>query len=195
MDLRPGIFSLSLGHANVHHLPHKLKLAQQHGFQGVELSYNDLAAYSNDDRFEDDVFTVARHISEMCDEFNLDIICLRSFEHYEALVDCNEKYADLNRKLLIWLRVSFILFAETILVPSNFLPDTGGKKTVMSSREVGVSDLKILAEKGEQAWNELKQEAAQSPVMGRKRLPPTMLKFALMKQPLGAHTSMHGKTP
>ena len=120
-QIRPAIASFSLGAPATFPLPDRLRLAQQHGFKGIELFYGDLTTYTGNQRFNGNLLKAAEHIRQICDELDLTIVTLQPFRFYEALVDCHEKESILATKLPLWRRLARILCAEMILVLSNYL--------------------------------------------------------------------------
>ncbi|CAI7579753.1 unnamed protein product [Penicillium bialowiezense] len=138
---RPGIASMSLGRPWVHDLPGKLMQAAAHGFEGIELFFDDLDCYAQR-VFAGDHHEAARSTRRMCDRLGMTIICLQPFSiESDRLV---------NEKLPKWFTLARALGTDMIQVPSNFLgpdPETGAARTT-GDRAVIVRDLQRLADLG-----------------------------------------------
>ena len=91
---------MSLGRAWVHKLDHKLDQAQQHGFQGIELFYEDLEYYTKNhhpNSSSESQLAAAADIKQLCDERNLAIVSLGPFAHCEGLRDPEARKAMLEK--------------------------------------------------------------------------------------------------
>ncbi|KAE8145774.1 xylose isomerase-like protein [Aspergillus avenaceus] len=148
MPNRLGIASMSLGRPGIHDLPSKLHQAALHGYQGIELFFDDLDHLANL-LFKGDHIAAAHHVRQLCDTLHLSIICLQPFFHYEGLLDRTEQQRLLNEKLPKWFELSRILGTDLIQIPSNFLPaDSNGQPRTTGDRATIVSDLQAIADKG-----------------------------------------------
>ncbi|OOG00948.1 hypothetical protein ASPCADRAFT_159364 [Aspergillus carbonarius ITEM 5010] len=148
MPNRLGIASMSLGRPGIHSLPTKLQIASQHGYQGIELFFDDLDHYAHT-HFQGDHISAAQAIHTLCTTLHLTIICLQPFSFYEGLLDRTKTEYLLTQKLPQWFTLARILGTDMIQVPSNFAPAS----ETTGDRDVIVSDLQRLADLG----------AAQSP--------------------------------
>ncbi|MCJ1324332.1 hypothetical protein MMC10_000994 [Thelotrema lepadinum] len=117
---------MSLGRACVHDLPEKLDQAAKNGIEGIEIFYEDLEYIAENleggltPRNE---IQAAGIIKVLCDERNINIICLQPFMHYEGLVDQREHKRRIS-KMKLWLRLAKALGTNLIAVPSTFLPES-----------------------------------------------------------------------
>lgn len=146
---RPAIASMSLGRPWVHDLPGKLMQAAAHGFEGIEIFYDDLDCYATR-TFNGDHLEAARQTRRLCERLGLSIICLQPFSMYEGLLDRAESDRLVSEKLLKWFTLARALGTDLIQVPSNFLgpdPETGALRTT-GDRAVIVRDLQRLADLG-----------------------------------------------
>lgn len=156
---------MSLGRPGIHDLAGKLEQAAQHGFEGIELFYDDLEHFarklsgtssssassnininsnSNSTPPRNALLSAAYEIRKLCDSLNLSIVCLQPFSFYEGLLDRAQHDRLLHEKLPLWLEIARILGTNTIQVPSNFLP----ADQTTGDRDVIVSDLRELADRG-----------------------------------------------
>jgi 4-hydroxyphenylpyruvate dioxygenase len=143
---RQAIASMSLGRAWVHDMPAKLDQAKKHGFEGIELFYEDLeyVARSIDEKVLPETLVQASHIVRgLCDERGLEIIALQPFMHYEGLRD-REWHAQRVVEMKLWIKLAHVLGTNLIQIPSTFL----GEETVTGDRDIIVADLKEIAELG-----------------------------------------------
>lgn len=162
MPCKLGITSMSLGRAEAgHSLTHKLDMAHEYGYQGIELFYADLVeeaathfehasppptgdgTKNSGEPSRPAQLAAARHIRALCADRHLAIICLQPFAHYEGLLD-REAHAARVEELRFWVRLAHELGTDMIQVPSSFLPAD------QVSDDVGliVSDLQELADVG-----------------------------------------------
>jgi 4-hydroxyphenylpyruvate dioxygenase len=145
MSYKCAIASMSLGRAWVHSITSKLDAAATQHYSGIEIFYEDLeyVAKSLPGELTDaNQLEAARQIRQMCDDRNLEIICLQPFMHYEGLTD-RVAHAAKIEKLKFWFQVAKLLRVDTIQVPSNF-QDSG----TTGDREVLVADLCEIADLG-----------------------------------------------
>ncbi|GAD95162.1 hypothetical protein AN2478.2 [Paecilomyces variotii No. 5] len=129
------ISTSSLGLHPSHTLDRKIRLAAQHGFQGIEIVYNDLKTYSQIHSIP--ILTAAEHIRKLCAEHNLTILSLCPFENFEG------SRSPLSDRLALaahWLDLARILRTAHLQVPANYLPDAIGDEAVI------VSELRQLAD-------------------------------------------------
>lgn len=143
---RQAIASMSLGRACAHDLPAKLDQARKHGFEGIELFYEDLeyVARSIDEKVMPETLVQAAHIvRRLCDERLLEIIALQPFMHYEGLRD-REWHKERVAEMKLWLRLAKTLGTNLIQIPSTFLE----KDKVSGDKDLIVADMKEIAELG-----------------------------------------------
>lgn len=129
------ISTSSLGLHPSHSLDHKIRLAAQHGFQGIEIVYNDLKVYSKTLNIA--ITTAAEHIRELCAQNNLTILSLCPFENFEGT---RSPLSDRLTQAAHWLDLARILRTAHLQVPANYLPDAIGEEAVI------VSELRQLAD-------------------------------------------------
>jgi 4-hydroxyphenylpyruvate dioxygenase len=123
--------------------------AAAHGFQGIELFFDDLDCYAVR-TFSGDHLEAARRVRLMCERLGLSIICLQPFSLYEGLLDRAQSDSLVTDKLPKWFQIARALGTDLIQVPSNFLgpdPQTGLPRTT-GDRCVIVRDLQRLADLG-----------------------------------------------
>lgn len=148
MAFRPAVLSVSLGRAWLHHLEGKLRQAAKHGFEGIEVFYEDLehlARESGDSTLPEaeKLLQAASRVRELCDSLSLTVIGLQPFLFYEGLLD-REQHARLIEKIELWFRLARALGTDTIQIPANFLP----AEQLADDPSVIVSDLRELADLG-----------------------------------------------
>jgi 4-hydroxyphenylpyruvate dioxygenase len=151
---------MSLGRAYAgHSLAHKLQCAAKHGFEGVEIFYEDLEYLAKEqtsstvsaqslDRAEDNpsreqLLAAAKIIHDICLQNDLVIIGLQPFLFYEGLVDRNE-HAAMIGKLHLWFEIVKILGTDVIQIPTQFRRDKG----VSGDLETIVADMVEVADLG-----------------------------------------------
>ncbi|KAI9744259.1 MAG: hypothetical protein M1818_002411 [Claussenomyces sp. TS43310] len=145
MSFKCGISSHSLGRAWVHDLPKKLDQANEYGYHGIEVFVEDLEYVAKalpGGLTDDNQLVAARKIRKMCDDRDLEIICLQPFTNYEGLKDPAE-HADKIAKLKLWFRIVKELRIDLILIPSSFQ-----NQGTTADRETIVKDLREVAEMG-----------------------------------------------
>lgn len=152
MSFKPAIASMSLGRAYADHkLPFKLDQAQSHGFEGIEVFYEDLEYLARDESeisaeetpSDEAQLGAAKTIRKLCDERDLAIIGLQPFMHYEGLTDRKE-HAKRIEKMKLWCKLAKILGTDIIQIPANFL----SKEECTGDLEIAVRDLKEVAQMG-----------------------------------------------
>ncbi|CAG9990362.1 unnamed protein product [Clonostachys byssicola] len=148
VTLRPSIMSASLGRAWLHDFDAKAHQASKHGFEGIEIFYEDLEHLakrltSKETPDGEDILQAARHVHETCTREKLEIIGLQPFLFYEGLVD-RSQHARLIEKIHLWFRIAKELQTTIIQIPANFLP----ADQVTTDINVIVEDLRQLADLG-----------------------------------------------
>lgn len=148
MAFRPAVLSVSLGRAWHHHLEGKLRQAAKHGFEGIEVFYEDLeylARESGDSTLPEaeKLLHAASRVRELCDSLSLTVIGLQPFLSYEGLLD-REQHARLIEKIERWFRLARALGTDTIQIPANFLP----AEQLADDPSAIASDLRELADLG-----------------------------------------------
>lgn len=155
----PAIASQSLGRAPHHKIETKLALIAAAGFHAIELFMEDLelvatrmreATYPPDSFIDstslttdDYLLAAAKYIRQLCQQHNLDILCLQPFMNFEGLLSPSAHAARL-RELHLWIRLAQHLHTDLIQIPSSFLPTTA----CTGDREQIVSDLRAVADIG-----------------------------------------------
>lgn len=162
MPCQLGITSMSLGwSAAGHQLEHKLDLAHQYGYKGIELFWDDLrdlALRKFKQTPEDHKLTdpssepshaaqvaAAHHIQQLCQDLDIFIICLQPFAGYEGLKDPVAKQK-LMEKLHRWFDLAHILETDMIQIPSSFAP----AEQMSDDLSVIAQDLQEIADLGAQ---------------------------------------------
>ena len=126
MVCRLAISSMSLGRAFAHDLREKLDKATKNGIEGIEVFHEDLeyiAKKLGGGLTPDNEIQAAGIIRRLCDDRNMNIICLQPFMHYEGLLDRQEHARRIN-KMKLWLRLAKALGTNLIAIPSTFLPES-----------------------------------------------------------------------
>ncbi|KAJ5606825.1 hypothetical protein N7537_003444 [Penicillium hordei] len=158
MECKPAITTVSLGSCSFHSITDKIDEAARNGFTAIELFIDDLEALARDLSpvpatlvpSRDSVLAAAHKIRQQCDTLEVVILNLQPLRFYEGLVDRKRRNQILDEVLPIWMDALKILGADTILVPSNFLPEdpeTGLPQTV-GDLDIIVEDLRELATRG-----------------------------------------------
>ncbi|KAM0542089.1 hypothetical protein ACHAPJ_012952 [Fusarium lateritium] len=145
---RPAILSASLGRAWLHDFANKAQQASIHGFQGIEVFYEDLEyeskkLYSVESPSNDQILLAASHIRQLLSKLNLTVIGLQPFLFYEGLLD-RDQHARLLEKVKLWFKIAKALGTNTIQIPANFLP----ADQLTGDMDVIVGDLVQLADLG-----------------------------------------------
>ncbi|KAH7050347.1 3-dehydroshikimate dehydratase [Macrophomina phaseolina] len=146
MPCRKAISSMSLGRAWVHGLPEKLDQAAKYGFRGLELFHEDLEYVAREmpgGATPDNQIKAASVIRQLCDERDIEILCLQPFMHYEGLKDRIE-HAMRIEKMRLWLLLAKELNTTVISIPSTFLP----RDQVSGDMDLIVADLREVADMG-----------------------------------------------
>ncbi|KAJ9488783.1 hypothetical protein VN97_g4504, partial [Penicillium thymicola] len=166
MECKPAITTVSLGSCKFHSIIKKIDEAARNGFEAIELFIDDLEALAKHISpvpatsvpSRDSVLAAAHQIREQCDALEIIILNLQPLRFYEGLVDRKKRNQILDEVLPIWIDALKILGADTILVPSNFLPsdpETGLPQTV-GDMDIIVEDLRELAARGAQHEHPIK---------------------------------------
>ncbi|KAK4136264.1 xylose isomerase-like protein [Trichocladium antarcticum] len=145
--------SMSLGRCYAgHSMTAKLDAAYKYGYQGIELSHEDLADVAARLSPEPPSLTgpspsaqiiAARHILRLCRERGIEILCLQPFSHYDGLVDRDEHEHRLEQ-LGLWIQLAHELDTDMIQIPASFLP----ADQVSEDLGLVVSDLREVADMG-----------------------------------------------
>ncbi|OJJ35405.1 hypothetical protein ASPWEDRAFT_51457 [Aspergillus wentii DTO 134E9] len=161
MKCQPAITTVSLGLSNRFNILDKLTQAALHGFSAIELFYDDLEALASSlsppphssPPLRHSLLQAAHQIRLHCDALSLTILNLQPFRFFEGLVDRVQLDYILSHTIPLWIDICHILGADTILVPSNFLPSdpsTNAPRTV-GDRDILIHDLRQLALLGAQS--------------------------------------------
>ncbi|MCJ1329327.1 hypothetical protein MMC10_006006 [Thelotrema lepadinum] len=143
MACKLAIPTASLGHCSAgHSLDSKLAAAQSYGYQGVEISYDDVQAVAG----QGDQTSAALKIRSKCQKMGVEIVCLQPFPDYEGLVDRSEHQVRYS-ELLNWLSLARTLGTDMVMIPANALSED----KVTDNLELVVKDLQKAADA---AWQE-----------------------------------------
>ncbi|KGO53812.1 hypothetical protein PEX1_057730 [Penicillium expansum] len=166
MDCKPAITTVSLGSCKFHSIADKIHEAARNGFKGIELFIDDLEALARDISptpaalapSRDSMLAAAHRIRQQCDKLNIVILNLQPLRFYEGLVNRKKRNQILDEVLPIWMDALEILGADTILVPSNFLPEDPATGLPQTAGDFGiiVEDLRELAARGAQHKHSIK---------------------------------------
>ncbi|KAH9206096.1 xylose isomerase-like protein [Leptodontidium sp. 2 PMI_412] len=147
MPCRLAITSMSLGRGFAgHSFAHKLDMAQEYGYKGIELFYEDLfdiANLLNNKSTAENELQAAAIIRRMCEQRGLAILCLQPFSGYEGLHDRKEHMKRL-KQLKFWFQLAKILGTDIVLIPSSFVP----APQITEDRGLIISDLQEVADMG-----------------------------------------------
>jgi sugar phosphate isomerase/epimerase len=130
------IGSLSLGQHSSHALDHKIRVAGQAGFAGIEIVFSDLERFSQSNKLS--LFEGAGRIKSISDENHLSILSLAPFENYEG---DQSPLIDRLRKSIQWIEVARILHASFLQVPAQYGSDAIGDEDVIISELQQLCDL------------------------------------------------------
>ncbi|KAJ5869159.1 hypothetical protein N7455_004100 [Penicillium solitum] len=166
MECKLAITTISLESCKFHSITDKIDEAARNGFKAIELFIDDLEALARDIKpvpatlvpSRDSVLAAAHQIRQQCDRLEIDILNLQPLRFYEGLVDRKKRNKILDEVLPVWMDALKVLGADTILVPSNFLPEdpvTGLPQTV-GDLDILVEDLRELAARGVQHEHSIK---------------------------------------
>lgn len=147
-----------MGWHRSHTLEDKLTAASKHGFAGVELFWTDFDAFA--ERLEISHIEAAPLVRQLCQDRNLKIICLGSFDNFEGSRTPLPERLALARE---WINVAHGLGTDMIQIPSN------DDESCIAEEETIVSELRQLAE------------------IGRATLPP--IRFAYEALGWGTHVA------
>ncbi|KAJ0382739.1 hypothetical protein COL922a_011925 [Colletotrichum nupharicola] len=147
-EFRPALLSASLGRAWLHDFDKKVAEAAKHGFEGIEVFYEDIEylakkLHDTDEPTTDHLLAATTHIRKVLDGLKLTIIGLQPSLFYEGLLD-REQHARLIEKIKVWFKLAKILGTNTIQIPANFLP----AEKLTGDMDVIVGDLVELADLG-----------------------------------------------
>jgi 4-hydroxyphenylpyruvate dioxygenase len=150
MLFRPAILSASLGRAWLHDFDEKARQAAEHGFEGIEIFYEDIEylakkLHTTEEPDTDQLLLAANHMRQLLDKLKLTVIGLQPFLFYEGLLD-REQHARLIEKIKVWFRIAKVLETNTIQIPANFLP----AEQLTGDMDVIVEDMIELADRGMQ---------------------------------------------
>ena len=159
---RPAIASMSLGRAFAgHSLALKLECAAEHGFEGVEIFYEDLEYLAKEQQLtsssssssakiaaddtpsREQLLAAAEIVRDTCQRLKLVVIGLQPFLFYEGLVD-REEHAAMIQKLKLWFEIVKTLGTDVIQIPTQFRRDAG----VSGDLEIIVADMVEVADLG-----------------------------------------------
>lgn len=154
MPCKLGIPTSSLGHVSAGHtLTTKLDAAQANGYQGVEITYDELFAVATRHHHHratepvtmQDQLRAAGSIQTSCQSRGLAIICLQPFMQYEGLANRMAHEGGFAR-LLTWIQLARALGTDLIMMPANSLP----VRELTDGLGLAVKDLQRAADAGVQ---------------------------------------------
>jgi 4-hydroxyphenylpyruvate dioxygenase len=148
MPNQPAIASVSLGRPGIHDLHNKLLQAAKHGFEGIEIFYDDLECLASSLHIS--ILEAAVETRHICDSLQLSVVSLQPLLFYEGLIDRAEHKRQLKERVPLWLIIAQLLQTDLILIPSNFLgpdPVTGNPRTT-GDLDVIVQDLRGISDLG-----------------------------------------------
>lgn len=131
------IATISLGQHPSHALDHKIAVAARAGYEGIEVVFSDLEAYSKSKSML--ILEGAKKIKSLCAENKLEILSLVPFENYEG---DNSPLSGRLQKAAHWMEITRALQAPHLQVPAQFKTDAIGDRNVV------VSELQQLADLG-----------------------------------------------
>jgi 4-hydroxyphenylpyruvate dioxygenase len=148
-NFRPAILSASLGRAWLHDFEKKAQQAAKHGFEGIEIFYEDLdhlarQSHKVEEPNDDQILAAAEYAKKVLDGLNLTTVGLQPFLFYEGLLD-RQQHAQLIEKIKLWFKIAKRLGTDTIQIPANFLPagQLTGDIDVIVDDMIELSDLAI----------------------------------------------------
>lgn len=160
MKCKPAITTVSLGSAEFHNIIDKTNEAARHGFTAIELFIDDLESFARSISSTPPtlappppaLLAAASQIRQHCDKLGLTVLNLQPLRFYEGLVDRQQRDRILNEIIPLWIDILQILGADTILVPSNFLPADPETGLARTSGDLGliIDDLRELADRAAQ---------------------------------------------
>jgi 4-hydroxyphenylpyruvate dioxygenase len=160
MECKPAITTVSLGAAKYHSTFDKIEEAAKNGFMAIELFIDDLETLARGIRSSpatvtpprDAVLAAATQIRGHCEKLGVTVLNLQPLRFYEGLVNRKKRNQILDEVVPIWMDALTILGADTILVPSNFLPEEPATELpqTVGDFDIIVEDLRELAARGAQ---------------------------------------------
>ena len=136
---RPCIATMSIGHPTNHSLVTKLRAAALAGFEGIELYWDDLAAFASTLGSGPDMLQAASTVVRLsCDELGLSVISLQPFRDFDGLEEGLEKEARLQ-EFSTWLSCASKLGARIIGVPASITRENHSPDGVLA-------DITLLAD-------------------------------------------------
>ncbi|KAJ5659546.1 3-dehydroshikimate dehydratase [Penicillium longicatenatum] len=130
------IATVSLGQHPSHTLDRKILAAAKAGFNGLEIVFSDLDAYSQSQSLS--IFEGAEKITALCNQSNLEILSLAPFENYEG---DKSPLSSRLQKATLWMEVARRLHAPYLQIPSHYGPDADGDTAVIISELQQIADL------------------------------------------------------
>ncbi|KAJ5570141.1 3-dehydroshikimate dehydratase [Penicillium hispanicum] len=134
---RLAISTVSLGQHPSYTLEDKLRAAAKAGYDGVEIVFSDLEAYSQSQNLA--TLDGAEKTRAICADTSLAILSLAPFENYEG---DRSSLSDRLQKAAHWIEIARVLRTPYLQVPSQF------KTNAIGSDAVVVSELQQLADLG-----------------------------------------------
>lgn len=135
-----GLSTSSLGLHTSHTLDQKIRAAVQYRFDGIEVVYGDLEAYSNLNNIS--ICAGAEKIRQLCENNRLSIIALVPFENFEG---AKTPLQDRLAVAALWIEIARVLRATYIQVPAQYNPDCIGDECMIVSELQKLADLASAA--------------------------------------------------
>ncbi|KAJ5183608.1 AP endonuclease family 2 [Penicillium capsulatum] len=130
------ISTSSLSQDPSHSLHHKVHAAADAGYEGVEIVYGELEAWSQLQNIS--LLAAAEKIKSICDGRNLTILSLAPFENYEG--DRSPLHERLQ-KANLWIEVARKLQAPFLQVPAHYGLNASGDENVIVTELQQLADL------------------------------------------------------
>lgn len=144
---KPSICTISLGRSGAGHtIDHKLHVAANHGFKGIEIFHEDILELSSSmtcGTDKENQLIAATTIGQKCQQLGLTIICLQPFMHYEGLLD-RQLHQQRIDEMHHWVELAHNLGTDLILLPSSFLSEN----QITNDMDLIVSDFQEIADIG-----------------------------------------------
>lgn len=134
---RPCIATMSLGHPVKHNLITKLTAAARAGFEGIELYWDDLNAFTAATFGEagpDAVRGASDVVRLLCDELGMDVVSLQPFRDFDGMEEGDEKEERVS-EFKVWLSCAARLGAPMIGVPASIATERRDPERVVADIE------------------------------------------------------------
>lgn len=148
-NVKWAVSSISLGRHPSHTLERKIQAAAAHGFEGLELVYNELLQHATSK--SQSVVESARQIGIFAKSHSVHILTLNALKNFEGnlVASLDERLQEAQR----WIDAALALGTRIIQVPAIFIPQSTGDEKIITS------DLRALADLAAQHGLEIAYEA------------------------------------